>query len=469
MRAALDFSHSLLNDEEQAVLRRIGVFVGSFEVESAKAVAAAAPVDSLRVLDHLGALVDKSMVLVEGGDAHRLRLLETTRAYALEKLGEAGETATFQERHARVMGERFSTIYDDYWTQSDQAMLLRIAPELGNLRAALGWALTHDAELAIELVGNVSPLWREALALQPEGGRYCEAALALVSVHTPPRAHGRLWHAHAWMLIWSQQSRARAAALRAAELLRQADDPATLGMTLLLLIPGTTTPDAQQIAALEEIRRLHNPQAPARVRVQYFSANARFNMGAGNFGDALRLYAEARALLTACGATQWEAVLAWTVSEIAITMGDIDLAISTLQETSSRLSVLPSRGIFLAFSYGSLATAHLFKSHVAAARAALAKAAPLIARYDIGARYAATAAWLAAHEGRWPAAAQLLGYGQAAALACGVDAEQPAEVVARQRVAYCLAENVGKADIQAWLHSGRTLTTEAAYQIALEI
>jgi len=270
------------------------------------------------------------------------------------------------------------------------------------------------------------------------------------------------------MLIWSQQSRARAAAARAAELLRQADDPATLGMTLLLLIPGTTAPNAQQVAALDEIRRLHNPQAPARVKAQYLSANARLNMGAGNFTDAMRLYAEARALLTACGATQWEAVLAWTVSEIALTMGDVDLAISTLEETSGRLAVLPSRGIFLAFSFGSLAAAHLLKSNVTAAREALSKAAPLIVRYDIGTRYAATAAWLAAQEGRWPVAAQLLGYGQAAALACGVDAEQPAEVVARQRVNAGLAANVGNADVKAWLQSGAALTTDAAYQLVLE-
>jgi predicted ATPase/DNA-binding winged helix-turn-helix (wHTH) protein len=468
LRAALDFSHGLLTDEEQAVLRRLGVFVGSFDVESAQAVVAAELADRWLVLDHLGALVDKSIVLVEGGSPPRLRLLETTRAYALEKLGDAGETATYLERHARVMGALFSRIYEDYWTLSDQAMLLRFGPEHGNLRAALGWALAHDAELAIELVGNVSPLWREALALQPEGGRYCEAALALVSANTSPRAHGRLWHAHAWMLIWSQQSRARAAAARAAELLRQADDPATLGMTLLLLIPGTTAPNAQQVAALDEIRRLHNPQAPARVKAQYLSANARLNMGAGNFTDAMRLYAEARALLTACGATQWEAVLAWTVSEIALTMGDVDLAISTLEETSGRLAVLPSRGIFLAFSFGSLAAAHLLKSNVTAAREALSKAAPLIVRYDIGTRYAATAAWLAAQEGRWPVAAQLLGYGQAAALACGVDAEQPAEVVARQRVNAGLAANVGNADVKAWLQSGAALTTDAAYQLVLE-
>lgn len=467
LRAALAFSHGLLGADAQAVFRRLGVFVGSFAAESAQDVAADAQIDRWAVLDHLGALADKSMLLVEPGDPPRLRLLETTRAWALERLAAAGETAAVQARHAHAVDRRLARAADEYWRLSDEAMLARYGPDHANVRAALDWALAHDGELAIRLAGNACGLWREALGLQPEGVRWCEAALAQVRETTPPRAHGRLLYTLAWMLIWSQQQRARAAAQRAAALLRRADDPATLGMTLLLLIPGTTALDAQQVAALDEMRRLHDPAAPPRVQAQLLSASARLAMGAQRYAEATALYAQARALLAGCGAAQWEGVLAWTMAGIALTTGDVDAALPTLQRTAQRLAELPSKGIFLAFALGSLATAHLLRGETAAARQALAQAAALIVRYGLGSRYAATAAWLAAQEGRWPVVAQLLGYGRAAGLASGVDAEEPVELVARRCAVQRLAAQASAEAIDHWMRAGAVLGAEAAYRLAL--
>jgi predicted ATPase/DNA-binding winged helix-turn-helix (wHTH) protein len=468
LRAMMDFSHGLLSAEEQAVFRRLGVFAGSFSAEATQELAADAGMDRWAVLAHLGALVDKSLLIAEPGEPPRLRLLETGRAYALERLEAAGETAALRERHARVIGSLIARAAEqDYWQRSDAELLARYGPEQPNLRAALDWALAHDAELAIAMVGHACPLWREALSLQPEGAHYCEAALALVDEHTPALAAGRLWCAQGWMLIWSQQQRGRAAALRAAALLRQTEDHATLGICLLLLIPGTTTPDAQQAAVLDELRRLYDPQAPARVRAQYLSASARYAMGARRYGEASRLYAEARTVLAGCGATQWEAVLAWTMAGIALSTGDLAFAETTLRETAERLQAQPTRGVFLAFCLGSLATALLLRGDLAAAREALAQAAPLIVRYQLGSRYAATAAWLALREDRVQDAAQLLGYGQAAALAAGVDAEEPAEVAVRKRVQAALAERLDAAEIEALQLIGSTLGTEVAYRRAL--
>lgn len=468
LRAALEFSHGLLTTDERTVFRRLAVFAGSFAAESAQDVVTDAGIDRWAVLDHLGALVDKSMLLAEPGDPPRLRLLETTHAYARERLAEAGETASMRERHARAIARRMASAADDYWQLSDEDMLRRYGPDNPNLRAALAWALVHDGELAITLAGNACGLWREALGLQPEGVRWCEAALAHVSEDTPPLAQGRLWYTLAWMLIWSQQQRARAAAQRAAALLRQTDDPYTLGMTLLLLIPGTTTLDEQQVAVLDEMRRLHDPAAPPRVRAQLISASARLAMGARRYGEATALYAQARELLAACGAAQWEGVLAWTMASIAMTTGETDLALTTLQHTARRLGDLPSRGIFLAFARGSLATAHLLRGETAAARAALADAASLIVRYELGSRYAATAAWLAAQEGRWPVVAQLLAYGRAAAATSGVDAEEPAEITARHCATQGLTAHAAADDIENWMRAGTLLDAGEAYRLALE-
>src|SRR5437870_6967552 len=100
LRAALDWSHGLLTQDEQSVFRRLGVFAGSFGLESAQHVAGDDSIDEWAVLDRLGALVDKSLVVAEAGQEPRYRLLETSRAFALEKLHEAGETEVVLRRHA---------------------------------------------------------------------------------------------------------------------------------------------------------------------------------------------------------------------------------------------------------------------------------------------------------------------------------------------------------------------------------
>lgn len=465
LRAAFDFSHGLLKPEEQIVLRRIGVFAGSFSVESAQDVAADADIDRWALLDHLGALVDKSIVLAESGEYPRLRLLETARAYALEKLDEAGEAMAMQERHARTLGKLSTEIFDAGWNMSDAALRTRYGLELDNLRAALGWALKHDAELAIALAGNVALLWRDAFSLQAEGARYCEAALKGVSASTSALAHGRLLHSLAWMLVWSHPRRAGDLAERAASLLRQTDDKFTLGSALMIRVPGATTPGPQQLAAVEELRRLSDPQAPGKARLILMSSEARLNMAARRYPEAMRIYVDARALADECGAAQWEAVMSCWVADIALTTGDLDLAVTTLIETSSRLEMQPTKGIFLPFALGSLVTAYLFKSNPVAARVALANATPLIVRYSVGYRYAATAALLAAMERRWSAAAQLLGYGESTA--AGNYTARPVEIEAGQRASAYLTANAAKADIDAWKQAGTMLSTEAAYRLAL--
>lgn len=91
----------------------------------------------------------------------------------------------------------------------------------------------------------------------------------------------------------------------------------------------------------------------------------------------------------------------------------------------------------------------------------------MIVRYDLGSRYASTAALLAVQEQRWPAAARLLGYGRAASRASGVDAEEPAELRTRELARQQLAAQATASQIGAWMDAGEGLQTEAAYTLAL--
>ena len=114
-----------------------------------------------------------------------------------------------------------------------------------------------------------------------------------------------------------------------------------------------------------------------------------------------------------------------------------------------------------------MTTSLLFKNDVGAAREAFVVAAPLILRYDLGFRYADTAALLAALEGRMDTAARMLGYSDAAFAAHADDARDPNEATARGKVMQRLSETQPAADIERWMREGMRLSDEDAYRLAL--
>jgi hypothetical protein len=150
---------------------------------------------------------------------------------------------------------------------------------------------------------------------------------------------------------------------------------------------------------------------------------------------------------------------------MALIMGDADAALAIYRELARRLAPLRDK-LFHMYALASQATALLFKSEISAARETLSMAAPLIVRYDLGSRYAA-AALLSAQEGRGSAAAQLLGYGKAAAAAHGIDADDPAEVRAREQTLQRLAAHLRPDEIEQWQRAGALLSVEDAYRLAL--
>jgi len=103
LRATLDWSHALLSADEQAVLRRLAVFAGSFRLDAAIRVAQTSALDEWRVLDALAGLVDKSLVNLEQLEPPRYRLFDTMRLYAGERLAEAGESEASLARHGAAM------------------------------------------------------------------------------------------------------------------------------------------------------------------------------------------------------------------------------------------------------------------------------------------------------------------------------------------------------------------------------
>jgi predicted ATPase/DNA-binding CsgD family transcriptional regulator len=159
LRAALDWSHQLLSGPERAVLRRLSVFAGGWTLEAAEAVAVGGGVDAPRVLDLLGQLVDKSLVLAtQHGAAVRFGMLETIRQYAWERLEEADEVVPTRRRHRDwcvrlAEGPEPPGMHHSWHAQP-------LLQEHDNLRAALLWSIERgDVEKGLRIAIALAHIW----------------------------------------------------------------------------------------------------------------------------------------------------------------------------------------------------------------------------------------------------------------------------------------------------------------------
>ena len=181
LRATLQWSHSLLTDPEQVLLRRLSVFAGGFTLAAAEGVCAAAPLSPAMILDCLGRLVDKSMVLADSaGHRSRYRLLETIRQFGNEQLADAGEEPAMRAAHLAYY-LRLAIDHDpDRRRDVVEARPQLLDEDHDNLRAALGRALRTEPDEALLLAVS---LWRFWLARGHfvEGSRWLEQALAAAS------------------------------------------------------------------------------------------------------------------------------------------------------------------------------------------------------------------------------------------------------------------------------------------------
>jgi len=197
LRAAIEWSYSLLSEQERILFRRLAVFAGGWTFEAAEQVCGGQwavesgqwTVESGQslntdplitdVLDTLAHLVDKSLVTTEArGDETRYRMLETIREFALEKLGEAGENETTRDRYLQFF-LKLAEDAEPYLLRSDTVEWHdRIEADLDNLRATLDWCqkTALGAETELRLVSALGNFWLDRDSLV-EGRARISAAL----------------------------------------------------------------------------------------------------------------------------------------------------------------------------------------------------------------------------------------------------------------------------------------------------
>jgi len=184
MRDTIGWSYGLLSDDEQALFRRLSVFIGGFTQEAAEAVC-----HDLGCFASgcIGSLIDQSLVrrVQRPGMPVRLRLLETIREYATDLLFEHGDVDEARRWHANYFANLASEA-EPYLIGSEQVVWLdTLDREHDNLRGALAWALEHgDVEIALRIGASLWRFWERRGHIN-EGRPLLERIMTLADGHPP--------------------------------------------------------------------------------------------------------------------------------------------------------------------------------------------------------------------------------------------------------------------------------------------
>jgi predicted ATPase/DNA-binding CsgD family transcriptional regulator len=256
MRDAVIWSYDLLSPDEQALFRRLGVFVDGIDLGAAEAVVRQtdrrtdgqheSSLLSDSVLDGLASLLDKSLLSrVEAFDsAPRFVMLETIREFSLERLTAEGEGESTRSAHADWCTQLVETALPFLEGPEQAAWFDRLDADHGNLRAALAWVVDHDPARSLRLVAGLWRYWA-VRGYVTEGRSWLGRAVAANRGNPSPRPPTGASPSDAWsealygasVLASMGQDQERGAAL-ADELLamsRERGDRSGVGKALNLL------------------------------------------------------------------------------------------------------------------------------------------------------------------------------------------------------------------------------------------
>ena len=149
LRATVDWSYSLCSPTERTVFDRLSVFSGGFTMAAATAVVTGEGAETWDVVDAVGGLVAKSMVVAEpggNGEHTRYQLLETLRQYGRERLDADGDTDDWRRRHAEYFASFAAKASQGLRGRDELAWRDRVMDDLDNLRAAVTWGLDSDVD-----------------------------------------------------------------------------------------------------------------------------------------------------------------------------------------------------------------------------------------------------------------------------------------------------------------------------------
>ena len=190
LRATMDWSHDLLPEAEQVILRCLAVFQGDFTMDAAAAVCSDEPVVNADVFEGVANLAAKSLVATDiSGYIAYHRLLDTTRAYALERLTKSGDLERIRRLHAEYYRDVFERAEAELETRTSNEWLTIYGRHIDDMRAALDWAFSPNGDVSVgaALTAVSVPLWMQLLLLD-ECRERVERAISVIRAEPSPDA-----------------------------------------------------------------------------------------------------------------------------------------------------------------------------------------------------------------------------------------------------------------------------------------
>jgi predicted ATPase/class 3 adenylate cyclase len=384
LQATIDWSYSLLSDEERLLFRRLSVFAGGWTLEAAEEIcadkeeggrtpalaASASGSDELHpsslllhpsdVLDVLARLVDKSLVLLKDEDgAGRYGVLETIRQYAQDKLSESGEADQVRNQHLSFFLRLAETAEPELWKAEQKHWYDRLERELDNMRAALDWSANREeADPVLRLAAALYWFWW-VRGYMNEGLKWLEWGLARES---SVAARARALPVAAFIVNFlGDTKRGMTLAKEGVALSRTIDDKVNLAFSTLVLGQGAMWVGnirqniRQAETCYEESLSLFREAGPAGklgILLALFNlANVAFVRD--DYQQAVALFEECLVVLQDLGDKLFAAQVLGNLGRVANTQGNYGRAAKLFKESLTRSRELDQRPV-LAGVLGSL-------------------------------------------------------------------------------------------------------------------
>lgn len=339
MRDAIAWSHDLLTPQEQALFRRLAVFVGGFTLEAAEAVAGGDTTTGFDVLDAVASLVDKSLVQrlpVTTETEPRFCMLETVREYAWEQLAASGEDESVEARHTSYFLVLSEAVKREVVSSKHRVLGARLEAEHDNLRSVFERATGRsDVDSAQRLVAAVGVYFCTVRGHVTEGRLWVERALALGTCTLPGVYVEVLFAASEVAGISGRPEQAVALAQEALSMSRANGDDFTTGVALFHLANAVSNSgEGDPVPLFEEALVLLDTTEGWVCPVLYNFAKTVLEQGDVDRADALASEALAR----------WQEMdVPWGVASALSVLADV----ARRRGDRSRASVLNRQALML--------------------------------------------------------------------------------------------------------------------------
>jgi len=468
LRDTLAWSHALLSSDEQRVFRRLAVFSGGFSLPLAQQVGADAVLDGWGVLDALGALVDRSLVVAEGDGEPRYRLFESAREFALHELQRSGEAHEVRRAHARALLALFDSADAVFFIEPTLPWLARLEPEMPNAREAFAFSLSPEGEPASAIgIAVCVAAFAMSSGRGAEGLRALRRIAALLDAHASPS-----WRARAWLALGElcgarvvSGPEALDAAQRAAEGLRATPDRVRLYRALAIVsrLSGDERDRALTEAADHEMAAIESPDWPlllTRLRRVGVARQLRRERRLVECRDAF----EAEARTSDAAGDNYRAWIEWHNTALTeMMLGRCEHALRIMADVVGAIRMRGlTRALWQQVAMHALAMIETETVDAAALREAVAVLRMQNALWWL----ADHLAWLPAQRGRFDDAARLHGWAEASAAARAA-ARGPVMQAARDRLREHLEARLDAAVLERLLRDGAALDEARVAALAL--